>query len=422
MAPQTDIIIVGGGLAGLLTAKELAKAGNRVVLLEAAPRLGGRVLPVDDPAFNDRLQLGAEFVHGDLPITLAILKEAGIAVEEVTGARVHNQNGAWTKESNSGMHKVIQKMNNLKEDMPFEVFLDGIFEEDEDPDLRNSLIQMARGFDLADTNLASTKALAREWNQQEDKNYRPQQGYGALVNWLEERCRDHAVDIRLSAAVQSINWQRGAVQVETIGETFYATKVILTVPISMLQFANKNTPGFIEFTPPLTSYQQAADDIGFGTVIKIFLRFEKPFWQEQQPNASFIISNQMLPAWWTQAPGHDNILTGWLGGPGAKALHDAGESILLKVSLQSLSGIFNISVDELSRTLTSFKFVDWTAMPFVGGGYSYATVKTEAARKILQQPVEDSIYFAGEAIYESTAPGTVEAALHSAITVASSLL
>lgn len=421
MAVTSDIIVVGGGFAGLLCARELAVAGNRVVLLEASPRLGGRALSVKQTRFDTPLELGAEFIHGDLPLTMALLKEAGIPAVEVTGERSFNQNGSWSKEG-VGMEKAIQKMNSIEEDLSLDAFLEKFYGEDRHLDLRNGLLQMARGFDLAETSVVSTKALGKEWMKQEEKEFRPQQGYGSLVGWLEECCRQHGVQIHTSTVVHTIDWQRGSVNIQTPGEIFQAAKVIVTVPISMLQQANKNAPGFIDFNPPIVSHQKAAGDIGFGTVIKIFMQFEKPFWKEQQPDASFIISNQMLPAWWTQSPVQSNMLTGWLGGPGAKALHAAGEDVLLKVSLQSLSGIFNISTEDLSAALNAFTYTDWTSMPFIGGGYSFATVHTEEARKILQQPVENSIFFAGEAIHTSDAPGTVEAALQSAITVASSLV
>ena len=43
--PQFDAIIVGAGFAGLSAAQPLAKAGKRVLLLEARDRPGGRVKP-----------------------------------------------------------------------------------------------------------------------------------------------------------------------------------------------------------------------------------------------------------------------------------------------------------------------------------------------------------------------------------------
>ena len=43
-----DVIIIGAGLAGLQAAWTLEQAGQRVVVLEAANRIGGRLYTLDD--------------------------------------------------------------------------------------------------------------------------------------------------------------------------------------------------------------------------------------------------------------------------------------------------------------------------------------------------------------------------------------
>jgi monoamine oxidase len=56
------------------------------------------------------------------------------------------------------------------------------------------------------------------------------------------------------------------------------------------------------------------------------------------------------------------------------------------------------------------------------GAYGYATVENSAAKKILSSPVSDTLYFAGEALYEGPEMGTVEAALASGQKVAQEIL
>ncbi len=75
---ETEILIIGAGAAGLMAARELALAGRRVRVLEARERAGGRAYTVHDPSFRLPVELGAEFVHGDLPLTGMLLKKAGI--------------------------------------------------------------------------------------------------------------------------------------------------------------------------------------------------------------------------------------------------------------------------------------------------------------------------------------------------------
>src|SRR6478672_4724175 len=78
------IIIIGAGAAGLMAAKRLSKR-NRVVVLEANDRIGGRIHTVHVPGFSKPIKAGAEFIHGKLPLTLKLLKKAGINYNAVKG-------------------------------------------------------------------------------------------------------------------------------------------------------------------------------------------------------------------------------------------------------------------------------------------------------------------------------------------------
>ena len=79
-APTTqDVVIVGAGAAGLMAARELVRAGKRVVVLEASHRVGGRVLTLFETRAGMPIELGAEFIHGDAPVTTRLLDEARLA-------------------------------------------------------------------------------------------------------------------------------------------------------------------------------------------------------------------------------------------------------------------------------------------------------------------------------------------------------
>src|SRR5215212_4697184 len=80
-----DVIIIGAGAAGLMAAWELAQAGNAVGILEARDRIGGRVHTIEDQRFDMPVELGAEFIHGNLEHTQLLLKRSGTLQYKLSG-------------------------------------------------------------------------------------------------------------------------------------------------------------------------------------------------------------------------------------------------------------------------------------------------------------------------------------------------
>ena len=117
-------------------------------------------------------------------------------------------------------------------------------------------------------------------------------------------------------------------------------------------------------------------------------------------------------------PIQNNLLTGWLGGPIAAARSNENDESLLSSALLSLSHIFHRPLADLRTDLVFHQIICWHSDPFIKGGYSYETVESAEAKKVLLRPVNDTIYFAGEAIYDGDLQGTVEAALQSGKSVA----
>ncbi len=72
---EFDTIIIGAGACGLLAGRELSRAGYKVAIIEAHNRTGGRIHTFTPPKFTIPIEAGAEFVHGQLPETLKLLKE-----------------------------------------------------------------------------------------------------------------------------------------------------------------------------------------------------------------------------------------------------------------------------------------------------------------------------------------------------------
>jgi len=408
-----DIIIVGGGVAGLFAARELLTQGYPVTVLEANDRLGGRIHTIHDSSFDPPVEKGVEFIHGNLPLTFQLLKEAGIEYSPVGGRMVRVVNGEWKTQDDFtiGWKELMERMNEVRVDMTVQQFLEKNFSENKYERLRTSVLRFAEGFDLADPSKASVLALREEWMGEEGEQYRIPGGFDQLINHLEKQCLKSGGHIQTSSLVSKIEWQRNNVAVITADKkTYHSNRIIITVSLGVLL----TEPPVIVFQPTIDGYLEAAHKIGYGSVVKVLLQFKESFWEETRKNIGFLLTEEAIPTWWTQLPSSYPLLTGWAGGPQAWELENKDERSILELALQSLSNIFNKPVDELKDLLTAALIANWNQDAFAKGGYSYSMVGSREAQKFLSTPIDDTIFFAGEAFYVGPSPGTVEAALVSA--------
>ena len=424
-----DVIIIGAGAAGLMAAKKLTDAGQKVCVLEARDRIGGRIYTLHNKAYEHPAEAGPEYIHGNLKVTIGLLKEAGMEYEATDGDMWQVINRKWKRELdfNEYQELLITRLTELNKNISIAEFLQRYFAEEKYASLRGSLTSYIEGYYAGNIQQTSALAFFKEWSAEDEQQYRPKGGYGKMIQYLADKSIEGGTLIQLSTVVKEIRWLKD--QVEVIDDTHYsyiARKVIVTVPLGVW-LAEKNSKGAITYSPALTQKQEAAKQMGFGSAIKILLLFKEPFWEElsleQQPEVDlkrtgFIITDQQIPTWWTQLPQRSSMLTGWVAGPKALQLKDADNDTILKKSLDALSAIFNISTACLQGKLLSSNIFNWTADPFTRGAYAFSTTGTEEARKIVVQPVEGTLFFAGEAFYDGNEMGTVEAALTSGIRVA----
>lgn len=428
-----DVIIIGAGAAGLMAAKKLSGAGLSVHILEARDRVGGRIHTITDQSLSAPAEGGAEFIHGNLEVTLNLLKEAGIDKQEITGAFRQVTNGEWTQENDffKNAALVIQQLKTLQEDISIEEFLRRFFAAAEFAGLRQSLTSYVHGYYSGEIKRTSAKAFLKEWLSEDEQQYRTAGGYGQMINYLAESCEKAGTLIQLSAAVTEIKWsQRNAEVIIENGQSFIATKVIVTVPLGVWNLTG-NAKGAIKYSPSLPQKQEAAKQMGFGEVVKILIEFKDRFWEDEAiirqtktgtNNLHMVLSDMPIPTWWTQSPQQNALLTGWLSGPKAKQIKDETDDEILEKALTSLGIIFKIDISTLKNKLKWYRIFNWTNDPFTCGSYSYSTIETISARKILTAPVEHTLFFAGEALYEGPETGTVEAALTSGVKVATEVL
>ena len=422
-----DCIIVGAGAAGLSALVELDRAGYRVACLEARDRIGGRILTVRDSFCPIPVELGPEFVHGRPPEVWDIIRSASLPVYDCADAAVHVRNGkvqthddAW--EPVDRLMTEMQKAASEGRDQTFAEFLDHSSFPSEAKELSTSFVE---GFNAARKDVIGIASLSQDRTASAaidgDRSFRLVSGYDSVMQKLFQRVSGVNTRLCLNTVVTDIEWRAGSVTLNSCsfltGQSTQTTagKLILTVPLGVLG-AEPNTVGYIRWNPIPHEIIKAAAALAFGQVIRIVFRFQKSFWEDNADfaDAGFFLSNEELfPAWWTPLAVRAPILTGWSAGPHADRLLGLSREAVVNHAIQSVAGILGINSDLVSSMLEQVYFHNWHADPFARGAYSYVPAGAMAARQALAVPVEDTLFFAGEATELNGHSATVHGAIAS---------
>jgi monoamine oxidase len=432
MTNDADILIVGAGAAGLAAARELSFSKLSVVVLEARNRIGGRINTHFDSGFAGPIELGAEFVHGVAPETFKIADRTRVTLLEAPNVHwyFHNAVLSKTNEFWANIEKAMDELADYKgPDEPFAEFLDNYIHRHNLTEARSMATLYVEGFHAAHADRISVKGLIKTNRAaaqiDDERQFRPSSGYVTLAQKLHDEAVEQGASFRFETVVREIAWSAGAVTVTTTGgEQFKARRLLVTLRLGVLQGDD------VSFVPRLRAKEEAAQSLAMGQVVKVLLRFREPFWEdlslplddgkrENLKDFSFIHApGEMPPTWWTQLPVRSPLLVGWAGGTRAEELLKVSQDELLDRSLAALSHIFAVSRDFLEDSLVNFYTHNWTKDPFSLGAYSYIPVGGLHAQAELSEPIENTIYFAGEAASTTGHHGTVHGAIQSGLRAA----
>jgi monoamine oxidase len=423
-----DVVVIGGGLAGLAAAERLVDAGATVTLLEARDRLGGRVR-TEHPAGRELpIEMGAEWLGatGELHDLIA---GAGAHLVEVGGRQVARLGGTWRDLSDLHVtaRRLIQRAEGLDgPDRSLSVALMECCNEANLAEARHHLIRYVEGFHAADPDLVSVRWLAEVERTQpaEASDMRAIEGAGLVVEALR-RSLEGRCEVRLDTLARSVSWRPGVVDVQAgAGASFRASAAVITVPLPLLD-PPSDEPAALRLTPRLDDKLAAAQLLPMGSVVKVVLAFDRPVWDDIAglEDVEFIHAfARPVPTWWTPADPAARMLTGWAGGPYAARLSGMGEGELSDLAVKSLADALGVPAKHVSSRLAGCHFHDWSVDPFARGAYTYVGVGGSEAYRALAAPVADTLYFAGEATCGGGYNATMEGALRSGRRAAAELL
>jgi monoamine oxidase len=426
---DADVVVVGAGVAGLAAARALALGGQRVVVLEARDRIGGRTWT--DSSLGVPVDLGASWIHGvDGNPLWALASAFGIDTVEFTvgsfqfdGRPIawHDPSGAALSAEDTSafvadLHTVDAALDAVVAQAPppstYAAAVDTVlrslqWQGDRAARVREYTAHRSEDLCGAPVTVLDAHGLDEEHVPGDEVVFPG--GYAQYARALAE-----GLDVRLSSVVRSVTQADDSVTVGlTDGTAVVARQVVVTVPLGVLQ------AGDVVFDPPLSApVNGALDRLGMGTYDKVFLRFPSRFWGD-----SWVI-RQQGPAgvdwhsWYdmsrvTGAP----VLAALVGGAGARRLETLPDAMVVDEGVVALRKMFGASVPRPE----AFRITRWAEDPFSRGSYSYLHVGASPDDHDLLGTPSGRVQLAGEATW-SDDPATVHGALLSGLRAAGRLL
>ena len=382
MDTDFDVVIIGGGAAGIGAARALAASGCSTLLLEASSRLGGRAWTSE--IAGHRLDLGCGWLHsGDRNSWAQIAEDASLLIDRRPpkwGIQYRNVGfSPGEQKAARGAFAAWRKRLSVAPP-PSDCAADALPSGGEWNGYIEAISGFVSGAPLERISVADYLAYD---SAATDSNWRAPHGYGDLIaSGLP--CR---TVLRLSAPVEEIGLEPQGVAVKTRSGAIRARTAILTVSTAVL------AGGAIKLPNALDPWREAASSLPLGRNEKLFLEVVgvSPFAPETHELGN---PRDARTAAYTIRPFGRMVIECFFGGEGAHMIEESGPVAGFDHAIGELADLFG---NEVRRNLRPLIASCWSRTTGIGGAYSYAVPGRAAARQRLAYPFEDRLFFAGEA-------------------------
>jgi monoamine oxidase len=429
-----DVLVLGAGAAGLAAARTLARSGRSVAVIEARSRIGGRIFTrhVASPVFGTTIpvELGAEFVHGLPEESWALIREAGLETYELGGSALWYTGGhLQAARTVHGATAVLEDMMSWLSQQPAgtdETFAQYLDHASVSEAQRRDAVRYVEGFNAADHRVIGIAALAKQQQAEDriaaDRIFRLRAGYDSLPRFLLDAVVAAGGTLFLDRPVATVKWKSGAVTLTGIDAggrqfKFFGHQAVIALPLGVLH------AGSVRFAPDPQQVPAEAARMAMGAAVRVPMVFSSRFWCDESTiekhreiagelrELGFLFTDRGVPAtWWTPHPSEEPVLVGWAAGPSAAAYRPQAP---IDRWLRTLAETFGQSIGYLQERLIGGHFHDWSADQYARGAYSYAPSGALNASANIAEPVDQTLYFAGEHTNVSGHWGTVHGALQS---------
>jgi monoamine oxidase len=409
LSSEVDVVIVGGGAAGIAAARALAQSNLSAVLLEAGSRLGGRACTHEVAGL--KLDLGCGWFHSaERNAWVAIAEAAGFPIDR-TAAKwgIQYRDLGFTKAEHDAAGQAFSEWTRrlAASSSRTDRAADALQPDGEWNDFIRIIAGFISGAPLERLSIADYLAYDEASSE---CNWRTPCGYGAAV----AAGMPPQVALHLSTSVESIARGAKGVEVSTTAGSIRARTAILTVSTAVL------AGGALRLPAELTPWREAASRLPLGRNEKLFLEIvgDSPFAPESQVLGD---PRDVRTASYYIRPLGSPVIECFFGGEGARLVAESGDTAAFDFAIGQLCALFGSRVRDSLRPLIA---TGWSEMPRIGGAYSHALPGHAPMRGALARPFDDLLFFAGEATSAtdfSTAHGAHDSGVRAAGEVAAAL-
>ena len=391
-----DVIVVGAGAAGLAAASTLRGRGKRVVVLEASDRVGGRANAIEyDGTTVDE---GAAWLHSsdENPLT-TLTQQLGFTTLADDGDDHVLRNGL---EVPSGARQIQQRVARMRsaaknaaladKDIPLQEVIK--IEDAFDQRAANELAELDMGASPEDLSTFDVAKVAVENHGRDLSNsdLLIKEGLGSVVGALA-----HNIPVRLQSPVKRVTWGPDGVIVATKNEVYRASKLLLTVSAGVL------ASGAIEFEPELPQWKlDAIAALPMAHFDKIVLFFRDGALKTSEDGQWYADLSDSNPLDIFVKPCGAPVVIGMVGGKFDMALQKQESQAAIEYVMKKLRSIYG---DKIEQELVGSFVTDWTGNPNTCGAWAVPKPGFYQARAALKKPIQNVLYFAGEACSEKWA-------------------
>jgi monoamine oxidase len=391
-----DLVIVGGGAAGIGASIEARANSLDALIVEAGNRLGGRAHTIEWNGL--KLDLGCTWLHSAERNSLRVQAERmGVPIERhSTSWFGQYRDLGFSPEEQEHAGKAFERLEQRMRASPpaSDCAADALERHEPWSAWMNAISGYINGAPLDRVSVADWLAYD---DAATETNLRLPGGYGGLVVALAQ-----GLDHKLGTPVTAISRLPEAVQLATSAGVIEARRVLVTVPTATLPR--------IRFDPPIAGVFDAAEQLPLGVADKLFLALEDA---DEFPNGAHLLGNPRSAetgSYFLRPLGMP-VVEGFFGGDGARALEGLRDEGAIAFATDELASLLGSGI---RRRLRPIALSRWQHDEWIGGAYSHALPGHSAARQLLANAGDDRIAFAGEAV-SSTDYSTAHGAFDSGI-------